>query len=195
MNGLKKMMFKIKDRIDAILIRAATSLMRFKITATYEWECYDKYGNLKWRDCNHNVCTTEGLNRLLDVMFHGTTQITTWYIGLFESNTVPAITATYAAPIFTESTAYDEATRPAFVEAAASNKVLTNSANKAVFTMNAEKTIYGGFLCGGGTDGSTKGDTAGGGVIFNAAQFGSGSKAVVDDDVLQVTVTLTGADA
>jgi hypothetical protein len=187
--------FKIKDRIDALLMRMAASIMRFKIVATYEWECYDKFGNLKWRDCNHNICTDEGLNRLLDVMFHGTTQIATWYIGLFESDTTPAAGTTYATPVFTESTAYDEATRPAFNEAAASSKVTTNSANKAVFTMNDTKTIYGAFLCGGGTDPNTKGDTAGGGVIFNAAQFASGSKSVVDDDVLNVTVTLTAADA
>jgi hypothetical protein len=145
----------------------------------------------KTRD--HNVCTGEGLNRLLDVMFHGTTQIATWYIEIFESNTTPSDGTTYATPVYTPSTAYDEATRPAYDEAAASSKVTTNTASKATFTMNDTKTIYGAALVGGGSAATTKGDAAGGGVMFAAAKFGS-PKSVVAADVLLVTVTLTAAD-
>lgn len=190
-----KMRMKLGGLVDAFVKRLAGDRPKFLVSAVYTTECYGKDGKLKWKDVSHNTCTAEGLNRLLDVMFHGTTQIATWYIGLFESNTTPADGTTYATPVFTESTAYDEANRVAFNEAAASSKVTTNSANKAVFTMNDTKTIYGAFLCGGGTGADTKGDTAGGGVIFNAAQFSSGSKSVVNDDVLNVTVTLTAADA
>lgn len=190
-----KMKIGLGDLVDAFVSKMSGIKPKFLVSAIYTTECYGKDGKLKWRDVSHNICTDEGLNRLLDIMFHGTTQIGTWYIGLFESDTTPAGGTTYATPVFTESTAYDEATRPAFNEAAASSKVTTNSANKAVFTMNDTKTIYGAFLCGGGTDPNTKGDAAGGGVIFNAAKFASGSKSVVDDDVLNVTVTLTAADA
>jgi hypothetical protein len=141
-----------------------------------------------------NLCTDEGLNRLLDIMFHGTTQIATWYVGVFETNTTILSTHTYAVPGFTEcTTSYDEATRPAYVEAAASGKITTNAANKASFTFNASKTIYGGALFGGGTDPTVKGNTAGGGVLYCASLFGA-PKAVVDDDVLKITVSLTGAD-
>lgn len=156
--------------------------------ALYEWQMVTP------PDLSGNICTDEGLNALLNIMFHASTQITTWYVLIFESNTTPAAGTTYATPVFTESTAYDESTRPEYVEAAASSKSLTNSANKAEFTINATKTIYGGALVGGGTGASTKGDTAGGGVMYCASQFGS-SKSVVDDDILRVTITINAADA
>lgn len=141
-----------------------------------------------------NTCSDEGLNALLDIMFHGDTQITTWYVEIFESNTTPNGDTTYAVPVYTPSTSYDEATRPAYVEAAASSKVTTNSANKAVFTISATKTIYGAALVGGGSAATTKGDTAGGGKLFAAAKFGA-AKSCIDDDILRVTITLTAADA
>lgn len=186
----------------ASLISSPILKPRFLVSSIWEtehWRRIRKGALYEWREVaprtrDHNLCTDEGLNRLLDVMFHGTTQITTWYVGVFESNTTPVAGMTYASPSFTEcTTSYDEATRPEFNEAAASSKITTNSANKAQFTFNTNKTIYGGALFGGGTDGNTKGDTAGGGVLYCACLFSS-SRAVVDDDVLNVTISLTGAD-
>ena len=146
----------------------------------------------EWRE--RNVVTNEGLDAILDIMFHGSTQITTWYLLIFESDTTPAAGTTYAVPVFTECTAYDEAGRPEFQEAAASGQSMTNSANKASFTISATKTLYGAALVGGGTDADTKGDAAGGGTMYCAAKF-SASKPVEDDDVFKVTCTLTAADA
>ena len=58
-------------------------------------------------------------------------------------------------------------------------KVITNSASKADFTMNASKTIYGGFLVGGiATVADTKGGT--GGTLKAASEFGA-SRAVIDN--------------
>ena len=48
----------------------------------------------EWED--HNIVVNEGLNSLLDIMFHGTTQIGTWYLGLFEANYTPVATVTAA---------------------------------------------------------------------------------------------------
>ena len=47
----------------------------------------------------------------------------------------------------------------------------------------------------GGTDADTKDDQAGGGTLICISQFTSGSKAVVNTDVLKITVSLTGSDA
>jgi hypothetical protein len=105
-------------------------------------------GKLLGKETIHNICTDEGLNALLDIMFHASTQLTTWYVLIFETDTTPAAGTTYAVPVFTESSAYAPGTRPEFVEAAAAAKSLTNSANKAEFTMNATKTIYGAALVG-----------------------------------------------
>lgn len=161
------------------------------------WSIWDvehwRKGQLLSYDSTHNIVPNDALDNLLNVHFHAATQITTWYVLIFESNTTPSSATTYATPVFTESTAYDEATRPEYKEAAASGQSMTNSANKADFTMNATKTIYGAALVGGGTDADTKGDAAGGGTLYCAAKF-SASKAVEDDDILHVTVTLTAAD-
>lgn len=137
-----------------------------------------------------NLVTTEGLNALMGIMFNGATQITTWYVGLFEGNYTPVagVTAATITSASTECTAYDELTRIEYVEAAPSGGSVTNSANKAAFTFNASKTIYGAFLVSASAKSATTG------TLFSAARFSS-SKAVVDDDQLQLTYTLTVASA
>jgi len=163
-----------------------------KIGGQWQAECY-RNGELIWTEKIHNVWTNEGLDSLLDVYFHASTQLTTWYCLIFESDTTPDSSTTYATPVFTESTAYDEANRPEYVEAASSSRSITNSANKATFTMNATKTIYGAALVAGGTDADTKGDAAGGGTLAVAGKFDT-SRSVLDDDVINLTYTVSAAD-
>ena len=164
-----------------------------KIGGRFIMDCYDKHGNHKWHNETHNLVTDEGLDAILDIMFHGSTQLTTWYVALFENDYTPDGDETYAVPEYTESTAYDEAGRQEYEEAAASSQSTTNSANKATFTMSDTKTIYGAALVAGGTDADTKGDTAGGGTLFCLAQF-TNAKSVNDDDTLEVTYTIGAAD-
>lgn len=167
---------------------------QFKIKLGTWWEIeHIRQGKLFDRWEQGNVCTAEGLNKMLDVMFHAATQITTWYIGIFESNTTPADGTTYAVPVWTECSAYTEAARVAYVEAAAGSKSITNSASKATFTINDTKTIYGAALFGGGTDPTVISNTAGGGTIFAASKFAL-SKSLVATDVLLVTCAITLAD-
>jgi hypothetical protein len=141
----------------------------------------------------HNILTDEGLNHDLNVVLHGATQITTWYCVIFENDFTPDGDETYAVPGYTETTAYTEATRPEYNEAESTSKSTTNSANKAVFTANAGKTFYGAALVGGGTDGNTKGDAAGGGKLFCAGKFGT-AQPVIDGNVVNLTYTVTAAD-
>ena len=164
-----------------------------KLKGIFEVECFDKYGNLKWKERVSNIITNEGLDAILDIMIHGATQIATWFCTLVETDTAPAAGMTYAVPVYTESTAYDEATRPEYVEAAASSQSITNSANKAVFTIDATKTMYGASLVGGGSAPSEKGNTAGGGTLLCYAKFAA-SRSVVDNDVINLTYTLSAAD-
>ncbi len=163
---------------------------RAKLGGVFELECY-RDGKLLWTEKAPNIITNEGLNRILDVLLHGTTQTATWYCGLVESDTTADAGMTYDVPTFTESTSYDEAARPAYVEAAASSQSTTNSASKAVFTISATKTMYGAFL----TSVSTKGDHAAGAdnVLLCYAKFSS-SRAVVDNDVINLTYTISAAD-
>ena len=135
-----------------------------------------------------NIVCNEGLNSLLNIMFHGDTQITTWYLGVFEGNYTPVagVTAASITADSTECTAYSEATRQAYDEAAAASQSITNSASRATFTFNATKTIYGAFL----VSNSTKSGTTG--TLFSAARF-SASKAVVSGDQLLLTYTFNAS--
>lgn len=174
--------------------RRTPSNLRPVVGSIWDIECWDKAGRLKSVERGvRNIVPDEGLDSFLGIMGHADTQITTWYVLIFESDTTPAAGHTYAVPVFTESTAYDEAVRQEWVEAAASSESITNSANKATFTISATKTIYGAALVGGGSDADTKDDQAGGGTLLCSVKFGT-SKSVVDDDVLKVTVTLNSSD-
>ena len=156
-------------------------------------ECFGRDGKPKWKLANeHNLVTNQGKNANLNIMFHGATQIAAWYFVLFEDNYTPLIGDTYAVPGFTETSAYDEATRPAFDESASTAQSLNNSASKATFTFNTVKTIYGGALVGGGTDPTVKSDKAGGGTLYSAAKF-SELKPVVSGDILKVWIALTSS--
>lgn len=143
-------------------------------------------GKVIARDISSNIVTTEGLNHILDVVLHGTAATATWYIAPFEGNYTPVagLTAATFTAAATECTAYDEATRVAYNEAAAAAGVTTNSANRAVFTINATKTLYGAALLSASAKSSTSG------VCLAAARFSS-SRAVVDNDEVAVSYSLT----
>jgi len=154
-------------------------------------EIYDKLGGKLISDNKfHNVVTDEGLNHILNVVYHGTTPVSPWYCLLFESDTTPDADTTYATPVFTECTAYYEATRPEYNEAAASGQSITNSANKATFTASATKTLYGAAL----VSYATKGDTAqAGAILICAGKFGT-AQPVIDGNVVTLTYTNSAAD-
>ena len=187
------MLVKISDKVEAQVERAVKHDANVKLVAHWKWDHY-RNGKLidQWE--YDNFCSDEGLNHMLDTSFHDKANIHPWYVEIFESDTTPDADTTYAVPVYTPSTAYDEVTRPEYVEAAAAAKVTTNTASKAVFTIDATKVIYGASLVGGGAAATTPADVAGGGVLFSASKFAA-SKSVVDDDVLNVTIEITLADS
>jgi len=137
-----------------------------------------------------NLIVNEGLNSMIGVGLHADSQITSWYMGVFEGNYTPVAgdaAATIAANA-TESSAYTSSTRPAFTPAAVSGQSITNSANRASFTFNATKNIYGAFLISSATIGGTTG------VLFSAARF-SAVKPVNNTDQLLLTYTFSLASA
>ena len=161
----------------------------------WNFECYRKDGTLRWAELDRpNIITDEGFNAWLNIMFHGATQITTWYIFPVETDTTAATTMTYAVPVFTEWDGYSELTRQAFVEAESTAKSTTNSANKATYTSTETKTLYGGALVGGGTAADTISDTAGGGTLFCYSKFSAG-KPVENTDTFKIYSTISVANA
>ncbi len=152
----------------------------------FRFTARDKDGNIKWVSEFPNGVTTAGLNHLLNVEFHGTTQVTTWYIGLIDNASFSALDATDTMAShggWIENANYDEATRVAWVEGAASGGVMTNP-SPSVFTISATVTILGAFL----TSVSTKSDNTG--TLF-ATGLALSPQALVDNDTLEVTYTAT----
>lgn len=137
----------------------------------------------KWSE--HNLVTNQGLNHLLNVGFSGDTAASAWYVGLFNTAHTPAAgdTAATIATTAGESSAYDEVTRPLWVEVGASNQSITNSASKATFTINAPTTIYGAFLISDSTKAGTNG------TLFAVSRFPA-ARTVIATDQLLVTYTL-----
>lgn len=138
----------------------------------------------------HNLLPTEGINHMLSTEYKGGAQVTTWYLGLFEGDYTPTIAdvaSTFPA-LATECTTYDETTRVAWVEGSVAGGTLNNSASKAEFTSNANKTLYGGFL----TSASAKSSTSG--VLSSIVRFSS-PKTFDIDTVLRVTAGVTLASA
>ncbi len=180
---------KTSDVIGGGLIANSTpNTESLKATGKYIVECFDKDGNPKWTAESKNLVVNVGLQYMAGSALVATTQITTWYIGIYgaaASNT-PAASDTASSHIgWTENTNYNESTRPVanFAAATAANpSVVTNTSNKAVFTMSASVTIGGAFLISNNTKGGTTG------TLFSAADFQSpGDRAVVSGDILNVT--------
>ena len=164
------------------------------VSSIWDVEHYNKDGELLSKTRDKNIVPDAALDALLDIMFKSGTQITAWYVGVFDDNHTPVAGDDYAVPGFNESTTdYDEANRPTWTGGAVASESVDNSASKATFTFNATATIYGAALFGGGTGADTKGDAAGGGTLYCSAKFAA-SKPVVNTDVLKVTVTLTSSD-
>lgn len=137
-----------------------------------------------------NITTDEGVTHALDVVFSGGLAKPVWYIALFNNDYTPIESNTYQSPGYTESTNYDEGARPTWQEAGVASKSLTNASNRAEFTMKTTENIYGGSL----VSANTKGDAVSGEILYCVSKF-SAPKPVEDNDVLKVTVVISGDDA
>lgn len=143
----------------------------------------------------HNIVTNQGLDHFLDVELSAATQISSWYVAIFKTNTTPLATHTYASPGYTEIAGSDvtEANRQAWTDGGVSGQSLSNTASPATYTANTSVTIYGAAMVGGGSSPSVIANTAGGGTLSASSLFAS-SKAMAATDTLDVTYTRTAAD-
>jgi hypothetical protein len=151
-------------------------------------ECFDKDGNLKWREDNDNLVVNVGLQDMNTKYFSGSAYTAAWYVGLYgagASNTPAAGDTMSSHAGWTENTSYSNATRPQAVFGTATTanpSVISNSASVAVFNIDGTTTVGGAFL----VSNSTKGGTTG--TLFSASDFQSpGDRAVVNGDTLNVT--------
>jgi hypothetical protein len=180
---------KSTDKVSASMALGGGSQEGARGGGVFFFECYDKEGNLKWKDEAKNLVVNVGLKDMNDKYFSGVTYSATWYLGLITgpaaSTTIIAgdTMATHAG--WTEDTGYSNANRVTCTFGSATTadpSVISNSASVAVFNINATTTIAGAFL----TSDNTKGGTSG--VLFSASDFQSpGDRNVVSGDTLNVT--------
>lgn len=173
-----------------------------KASTRYDVECWDNWirdakGNLlrrrakpvlRWTDSFWNIVVTVGLNKLLDATFKTGLTSPAWYVGLKGTGTMLAADTMASHAGWAEIVPYSDSTRPAFTPGSISAGAVDNSASKAVFNINSGSTVYGCFL----VDNNTKSGTTG--TLYGGGDFGS-SRAVINGDTLNVTVTLTQASA
>jgi hypothetical protein len=182
---------KASDAVNSGLVAGTKNTEVAKATGRFLMECYDKDGLLKWSAESQNLVVNVGLQYMAGTALTSTTQITTWYIGLYgagASNTPAAGDTMSSHAGWTEVTPYSGA-RPTATFAAATNanpSVVTNTASPASFSINATQTVGGAFLVSNSTAGGSTG------TLFSAADFQSpGDRSVVSGDTLNVTYTFS----
>ena len=127
-----------------------------RATGKYVVECHDKDGNLKWVAETDNLVVNVGLQYLAGCGLTSTTQITTWYLGLYgaASSNNPAATDTLATHAgWTEITPYS-GNRPAATFASATNANLCGDQQRQQGTVHNKRYSNGGrgfpvFCCFG----------------------------------------------
>jgi hypothetical protein len=158
------------------------------LNGKYQVEHRDVEGLLKGIYDIPNGIVDEGLNHILDTQFHGTSQISTWYIGLVDNSGWTSfadadVLSSHSG--WSESTDYTEGARVTWAEDAASARSITNSTT-ADFSVNATGNIKGIFMSSNST--KATGNT---GTLWSTAAFSS-VVAVANGDTLKVTYTVSG---
>ena len=181
-----------QDGSGASLTRGGGILEGGDVVGHYVAECFDKDGNLKWREEYDNLVTDVGAKKWLDTAFNNTAMGAV-VMGLKGTGTavVADTQASHAGwlEVGTANAPAYSSTRktPAFSAAsgtgAGSRQVATSAAS--VFTFTSGGNVFGSFINVGGS--ATQDNTTG--TLFSAGDF-SGSKTVVSTDVLNVTYTL-----
>ena len=161
------------------------SQSKVRLGGIFKVNCLDIDGNEKWIEYAGNIIVNVGLNHILDVVFHGTSAVDPWYIGLKGTGTAVSGDTLASHAGWSELTPFSGASRVTYVEAAASGESITNSANKASFSITSTATIDGAFVASAIT-GTT-------GTLMCAADFAS-ARAVENGDTLEITYTISAAD-
>ena len=181
---------------DASVIRGSNMVDNMEAHGKYVAECYDKNGNLKWKDEIQNLVTTVGKNWMLDTALAGSGYTVVGpYMGLISSvgyGAGPDIADTMAshagwkevsATTYFPTVAARLTTNGGWNSAATGAKALTSTLAFSIIT-NAG-SVKGAFLVTSTGAVATLGDTNG--ILFSVGLFSGGDKAVSVSDTLQVS--------
>ena len=185
----------LMDAMDASVVRGAQEQEEFKLKGRFDFECYDKDGNLKWEDTIDNVVCTIGKNIALDAFLAGSAYTVVGpFMGLISS--VGYTTGPAAGDIMTSHAGWTEAggaNAPTYTAprktcvwnaAAAGSKALSAA---LTFAITATGQINGAFVVYGTGALSTIDNTAG--TLFSAGAFAA-FKSVSNGDTLNVSYSL-----
>ena len=181
----------IGDSCTASVDRSAIHNESIELKGTYQVDCHDASGVLKWNDVIGNLVTTVGKNSTMDTML-GNVAAGAVVMGLKGVGTavVADTQASHASwlevglanlPTYTGTRK-----TPVFGVAVAGVKTTSST---VVFTMSGTGTVAGCFINIGGS--ATQDNTTG--VLYSAGDFTAGSKAVTSGDTLSVTYSATAA--
>ena len=159
------------------------------VGGTFFVECYDKDGNLRWRDQAKNIIPNAILNDILNVYFNSGAQTSAFYIGIVDNAGFSAFAAadTMASHAgWTENINYSNGSRPVWTPGAASGQSISNP-TPATFNMNPPSTITvkGFFLTSSNTLGGTSGNLDATAALQTPQQANNG-------DTLKVTYQILG---
>jgi hypothetical protein len=155
----------------------------------WDFECFDKDGNLKWKESVFNTVVNEGLDEILDQFWDGSAYTAAHYVGLTDSTPTPAAGDTMSshagwAEIHSE---YSQGARPTLNMGTASSQSIDNSASKATYSFTSSATIGGAFIS---TDSTKNGSS---GILILVVAFTGGDRTVGNGDTVNVTVTSTAS--
>jgi hypothetical protein len=157
------------------------------LTPYWVFEARRRDGRLIYRNVVRNVVTDVGANYVLETAFNDGTNEANWYMGLTGATPVPAPADTISSHAgWAEITAYSEVTRSVWNTAAASGRKITNTANKARFTINADSTAIGGAFI---VSQNTKGGASG--VLFAVAANSGGNQTLDIGQTMDILAAYT----
>jgi hypothetical protein len=139
------------------------------LTFEYTPEIVYPDGRIDVGETVRNIIPQAGVDHVVGLIKGDVAPIANWYVGVFQGNYTPT-SGTTSGDLQTsaqESQAYEEATRPLWQNAYDGVGVIDNIANRAVFTFNAARTIYGAFI----VSNSVKGGNTG--LLLSIARFAS----------------------
>lgn len=178
--------------VDAMVIRNAALSEQAHAQGYFTFTCFGADGQVKWRDIVDNTVVVVGRNLMLDAALAGSGYTVTGpFMGLISGTSFSGVSpndtmASHAGwkeaggitiPTYTGN-------RDLVVWAPANNAAKTLTVPLS-FSITADGTIKGGFLCYGPGAVATKDSNTG--VLWSAGIFVSGDKPVTSGDVIRVS--------
>jgi hypothetical protein len=141
---------------------------------------FDSVNGAPFQLAGHNLVVNQGLEHFLGVTLTSVSQITTWYLAIFNGAASPAATwtaANFAANATEITTEYDEANRQTWTPDAidTGDYSVDNDTSPASFTINAALNVEGAALLSS----NVKGGTAG--ILVSATKYAA-TRVLADGD-------------